>query len=87
MKEILTYIMDDLKCITLTKKGWNYVGITMLVLSGILWGILSEYGDLGKIIGCISYVTSSFLFITKSGWGEWLMENMFDDEGMVPFEE
>lgn len=80
MKEILTYAMDDLKCITFTEKGWNYIGTILLIISGVLWNVVSDRDDILRIIGCISYAVSSFIFITKSEWGKCILNTLFEDD-------
>lgn len=87
ISKVLVDIVDDLKCIELSDKGWNIVGTALLIGAGFLWGSICDYGDLCKIIGCVSYIAAAALWATKSGWGKWLMENMFDDSDMVPFED
>ena len=87
MRQIFTDFVDDIRCIELTGKGWNYVATTILVLAGIYWTIGSDYGDFFKLTGCVAYLAAAALWVKKSAWGQWLMENMFDDEDMVPFED
>lgn len=74
MKRFITDLIDDLKCITFTSTAWNYIGLIMTVLSGWYWGSLSDNGDFFKITGCILYCISSYLWISKSTWGNKIME-------------
>ena len=62
----------------LTEKGWNYVATLILILAGIAWGTLSNYGDLGKILGCVTYVSAPVLWIKKTGWAKQLL-NVMDE--------
>ena len=87
MRTIFTDIKDELKCIELTPKGWNYVATTLLIAAGLYWTIGSDYGDFFKLTGCFTYLAAAVLWAKKSAWGQWLMENMFDDSDMVPFDE
>lgn len=61
---------------TITPKNWNYIAI--LIIAGLYWIIGSEYGDFFKLTGCIFYIASAILWIKKSTWGQWLIENIFD---------
>lgn len=79
MKNVIIDMIDNLKCVKLSDKGWNIVATILLVLAGIFWGIMSKYGDLAKIVGCIAYVSASILWITKSGWGKYLLNNLFEN--------
>lgn len=85
MNKVLVDIIDDLRSFELSPKGWNYVGTFLLVLSGIYWGSCCDYGDFFKVTGCIAYIASAALWASKSAWGQWCLENMFDDDDMVPF--
>lgn len=87
ISKVLVDIVDDLKCIELSDKGWNIVGTAILIAAGIFWSVCADYGDLFKILGCAGYLAAAALWINKSGWGKWLMENMFNTEDMVPFED
>ena len=62
----------------LTEKGWNYVATLILILAGIAWGTLSNYGDLGKILGCVTYVSATILWVKKTGWAKQLL-NIMDE--------
>lgn len=87
MRTIFTDIKDELKCIELTPKGWNYVATALLVAAGLYWIIGSDYGDFFKLTGFAVYIASAVLWAKKSAWGQKLMEDMFDDDDIVPFED
>lgn len=76
MKNVIIDFIDGLGCINLTEKGWNIVGTILLVLAGIFWGSICQYGDFFKILGCVTYISASWLWITKSGWGKYLLNNL-----------
>lgn len=87
MNKVLVDIIDDFRCFELSAKGWNYVATFLLVLAGYYWCVYCSYGDFFKLTGCIAYVAAAFLWIKKSAWGQWCLENLFDDNDMVPFED
>ena len=85
MNKVLVDIIDDLHSIELSPKGWNYVATFLLVCAGIYWSVCCDYGDFFKITGFIAYISAAALWASKSAWGQWCLENMFDDDDMVPF--
>lgn len=87
ISKVLVDIADDLKCIELSDKGQNIVGTAILIAAGIFWMVCSDYGDLFKILGCVGYFAAAALWINKSGWGKYLMNEIFNTEDMVPFED
>ena len=87
ISKVLVDIVDDLKCIELSDKGWNIVGTAILIAAGIFWIVCADYGYLFKILGCVGYFAAAILWINKSGWGKYLMNEMFNTEDMVPFED
>ena len=87
MKKIFTDFVDIIRCIELTAKGWNYVATLIVVLAGWYWLGLCDNGAFFQLTGCAAYFASAILWINKSAWGQWLMNNMFDDSDMVPFED
>ena len=80
MNKVLVDIMDDLKCITLTPKAWNYIATALLVLAGYYWGSCCDYGDFFKVTGCIAYLAAAALWVSKSAWGQWCLNNLFETE-------
>lgn len=87
MKQVFIDFVDDLKCVELTDKGWNIVATTLLVLAGAFWLGFADCGDIFKLIGCAGYIASAGLWITKSGWGKRLMNDLFDNDDMIQFDE
>ena len=87
MKKIFTDMIDDFKCIKLTPKGWNFIATPILIIAALYWGCCSQYGDFFKVTGCIAYLASSYLWIVKSAWGQKMMEDIFDNNDIVPFKD
>jgi hypothetical protein len=85
MNKVLVDIVDDLRSMELSPKGWNYVGTALLILAGIYWGSCSCYGDFFKVTGCISYLAAAAIWVKNSAWGQWCLENLLNDDDMVPF--
>lgn len=87
MEKVFIDFVDELHYSELTPKGWNFVATPLLVLAGYFWVVFSDYGTLFQVTGCIAYICASMLWITKSGWGQALLETIFvGDEDVVLFE-
>ena len=80
ISKVLVDIVDDLKCITFTAKAWNYIGLTLVILAGWYWGACSQYGDFFKVTGCILYCAAAYNWVSKSAWGQWCANNLFNEE-------
>ena len=80
MNKVLVDIIDDFKSIKLSGKGWNYVGLIMVLVSGSYWLGLCDCGNFFKLTGFFAFMASAGLWIAKSDWGKWCLENLFEDE-------
>lgn len=80
MTKVFIDLIDDIKSSELTEKGWNYIATMMLVLSGIYWIGLCDYGTFFQLTGCFLYCASAGIFATKSGWGKSFIK-MLETEG------
>ena len=87
MKKIFTDFVDDIRCIELTAKGWNYVATLLLVLAGWYWLGLCDKGEFFQLTGCALYLTAAGIWSTKTAWAHKLMDWLFVDDDMVPFED
>ena len=80
MNKVLVDIIDDIRSIEFTPKAWNYIGTILLVAAGIYWIVFSDYGDFFKVTGCIAYAAAAMSWINKTEWGQWCLDNLFEDE-------
>lgn len=79
-------LAEDFGSIELSKKGWNYVGLFLVVLSAIYWLGLCDNGAFFQLTGLVAYCYSAGLWFSRSAWGEWICNEMFDNN-CVEFED
>lgn len=70
MKQIITDLIDDMKCISLTEKGWNYITTPIVILMGLYWITMCDHGIFFQLTGCLGYLGSAILWARKSSWGK-----------------
>lgn len=76
MKKVFTDFADDIKCIELTDKGWNYVATLLLILAGWYWLGLCDNGIFFQLTGCASYLFAAGVWVSKTGWAKKFWEMM-----------
>lgn len=86
MKKVMIDFADDFKSVELSKKGWNYVGLILVVLAASYWLGLCDHGAFFQLSGCIAYIVAAGLWVSRSAWGEWIMKNGFENK-CVEFED
>jgi hypothetical protein len=86
MKKMFACLAEDFGSIELSKKGWNYVGLFLVVLSAIYWLGLCDNGAFFQLTGLAAYCYSAGLWVSRSAWGEWILNEMFDNN-YVEFED
>lgn len=79
-------LVEDFGSIELSKKGWNYVGLFLVILSAIYWLGLCDNGAFFQLTGLVAYCYSAGLWFSRSAWGEWIRNEMFDNN-CVEFED
>lgn len=79
-------LAEDFGSIELSKKGWNYVGLFLVVLSAIYWLGLCDNGAFFQLSGLGLYISAAILWLKNSAWGEWIRNEMFDNN-CVEFED
>lgn len=79
-------LAEDFGSIELSKKGWNYAGLILVLAAAAYWTGLCKYGAFFQLSGLGLYISAAVLLLKKSAWGEWFMNNAFSNE-CVPFED
>lgn len=74
MKKVFTDFTDDIKCIKLTGKGWNYIATFLLMLAGWYWLKYCDNGAFFQVTGCFAYLLAGGLWAAKTDWAKKLME-------------
>lgn len=86
MKKVMIDFADDFKSVELSKKGWNYVGLILVVLAASYWLGLCDHGAFFQLTGLVAFCGSAGLWISRSAWGEWMSNELFDND-CVEFED
>lgn len=73
-------LMDDIKASELTQKGWDIVGTAALVLAGIYWLGLCDFGAFFQLTGFVAYFAASVVCIKKTSWGHKFMDSIKGDD-------
>lgn len=87
MKQIFTDFADDIRCIELTGKGWNYVATLLVVLAGWYWMGLCDNGAFFQLTGCAFYMFAAGIWAAKTEWAEKFWEMIIEGEEYVEFDE
>jgi drug/metabolite transporter (DMT)-like permease len=87
MKQIFTDFVDDIRCIQLTGKGWNYVATLLLVLAGWYWMGLCNNGAFFQLTGCAFYMIAGCIWAAKTEWAKKFWERIDEGEEYVEFDE
>lgn len=80
MNKILIDIIDDLYSFELSSKAWNIIATPLMIFAFYFWITCCDNGDFFKVVGLISSVATTILWIKKSFWGQWCLNNLFDNE-------
>lgn len=70
MKQAFTDMMDDIKCIEITGKGWNYIATTLIILAGWYWFSLCDNGAFFQVTGCLFYLIAAGIWGAKTEWAK-----------------
>ena len=76
MEHIFTDFTDDINCIELTGKGWNYVATIFLVLAGWYWLGLCDNGIFFQLTGCPLFIIAAGVWAAKTEWAKKFWEMM-----------
>jgi hypothetical protein len=80
MKYIITDLVDDFRNFELGENGINILWTLVLVLAGIYWLGLSDYGAFFQVTGCIAYIAAGCKWISCTTWAKKFKESIFNDE-------
>lgn len=87
MRQIFTDFVDDIRCIELTGKGWNYVATLIVVLAGWYWLGLCDNGAFFQLTGCAFYMIAAGIWAAKTEWAKKFWEMMDEGKEYVEFDE
>ena len=79
MKYIITDLVDDFRNVELGENGINILWTTVLVLAGIYWLGLSDYGAFFQITGFIGFIVATCKWISCTSWAKKFQEAIFNE--------
>lgn len=79
MNKVIIDFIDEIKSVELSKKGWNYAGLLLVILAAMYWTGLCKYGAFFQLTGFVAYISAAVVLLKKSAWGEWFMNNAFNN--------
>ena len=80
MTKVFIDLVDNIKASELTQKGWDIVGTTALVLAGIYWLGLCDFGVFFQLTGFVAYIAAAALCIKKTSWAQKFMDAIKGDD-------
>lgn len=80
MKRAIIDLIDDFKNVELGQKGLDIVWTALLILAGIYWIGLSNYGALFQLTGCFAYFYCACKWINKTTYGAKMLDSLKSNE-------
>lgn len=80
MKNAIIDIIDDFRCFELTDKAKSILWTMALVMAGIYWLVLSDYGAFFQLTGFVMYIYAAAKCIHNTFWGKRFMEALRGEE-------
>lgn len=74
MKNAIIDIMDDFRNVELTDKAKSILWTIALVMAGIYWLVLSDYGAFFQLTGFVMYIYATIKCINNTFWGKRFMK-------------
>ena len=76
MKNAIIDIIDDFRNVELTDKAKSILWTIALIMAGIYWFGLSNYGAFFQLTGCAMYIYTAIKCIHNTFWGKSLLESL-----------
>ena len=70
MKNAIIDILDDFRNVELTDKAKSILWTIALVMTGIYWLVLSDYGAFFQLTGFVMYIYIAAKCIRNTFWGK-----------------
>lgn len=80
MKYIITDLVDDFRNVELTDKAKSILWTIALVVAGLYWICLSDFGMLFQLTGFATFIYCAANCVTKTFWGQRFMESLKSEE-------
>ena len=74
MKNAIIDIMDDFRNVELTDKAKSILWTIALVMAGIYWLVLSDFGAFFQLTGFVMYIYATVKCINNTFWGKRFMK-------------
>ena len=68
MKYAIYDLFEGIKFSELSQRGWDIIASALLIIAGIYWCGLSDYGMFFQLSGCVAYIAAAVLCIKKTTW-------------------
>ena len=69
MKYVIIDLFEGIKFSELSQRGWDIVATAFLIIAGIYWLGLCDYGAFFQLSGFVGYLAAAVLCIKKTSWG------------------
>ena len=76
MKNVIIDIIDDFRSFELTDKAKSILWTIALIMAGIYWLGLSDYGAFFQLTGIVMYIYVAAKCIHNTFWGKRFMESL-----------
>lgn len=86
MKYVIIDLFEDIKFSELSQRGWDIVATALLIIAGIYWLGLCDYGVFFQLSGFVAYIAAAALCIKKTSWARKFMESLRGDDEIEDFE-
>lgn len=80
MKYVIIDLFEDIKFSELSQRGWDIVATALLIIAGIYWLGLCDYGAFFQLSGFVAYIAAAAICIKKTSWGHKFMETLKGEE-------
>lgn len=85
MKYVIIDFFEGIKFSELSQRGWDIVATALLVIAGVYWLGLSDYGAFFQLTGFVGYFAAAALCIKKTSWGHKFIESLKGDDEIEDF--
>ena len=79
MNHIFTDLLDNMKCISLTDKAWDFLSTALLVGAILYWVICSDYGIFFQLTGFVAFIVTVMVWIKKNSFAQKFINGEFDE--------
>jgi hypothetical protein len=76
MKYIIIDLFEGIKFSELSECGWDIVATALLIIAGVYWLGLSDYGVFFQLSGFVGYFAAAALCVKKTSWGRKFIESL-----------